>query len=168
MRIETARTILREFSLEDADDLHEIFSDAKTMEYCEPPYTYDATVNFLTEFCIGRKGGLAVVRKESGKLIGYLLFRGPELGCYELGWFFNRNYWGQGYAHEACSALIEYAFSELNAHKIWAETIDGVKSIGLMKKLGMKLEGVQRKQTRDLQGNWADLYYYGLIKEDYK
>lgn len=36
----------------------------------------------------------------------------------------------------------------------------------LMKKLGMKLEGVQREQTKDLQGNWADLYFYGILAED--
>lgn len=37
----------------------------------------------------------------------------------------------------------------LKAHKIFAETIDGVKSVNLMKKMGMKLEGVQRSQIKD-------------------
>ena len=64
--------------------------------------------------------------------------------------------------------MIDYAFSELNAHKVFAEAIDAVKSVGLMKKLGMQLEGIQRSQTKDLQGNWVDLYFYGLLEEDWR
>lgn len=167
MYCETKRLILREFSVEDADDLQEILGDAETMEYCEQPYAPDKTARFLREFCIGRHGALAAELRETGKVIGYLLFNPSLAGCYELGWFFNRNFWRQGYAYEACSALIEYAFARLDAHKVWAETIDGVRSVGLMKKLGMASEGIQRKQTKDLQGRWADLYLYGWLKEDF-
>lgn len=167
MRCETKRLILREFSEEDADDLQEILGDAGTMEYCEPPYAPDKTARFLREFCIGRHGALAAELRETGRVIGYLLFNPSEAGCYEMGWFFRRDCWRRGYAYEACSALIEYAFTRLGAHKVWAETIDGVKSVGLMKKLGMASEGVRRAQTKDLQGRWADLYFYGLLKEDF-
>ena len=47
--------------------------------------------------------------------------------------------------------MIDYAFTELNAHKVFAEAIDAKKSVALMQKLGMKLEGVQRSQTKDNQ-----------------
>lgn len=60
---------------------------------------------------------------------------------------------------------MDYAFDKLDAHKIFAETIDGVKSVGLMKKLGMQLEGIQRSHVKDKDGHWADLYLYGRIKE---
>ncbi len=63
--------------------------------------------------------------------------------------------------------MIDYAFNELDAHKIFAETIDSVKSTGLMKKLGMQLEGIQRSHTKDNDGNWADLYFYDLFKDDW-
>ena len=62
---------------------------------------------------------------------------------------------------------MDYAFSEGNAHKIFAEAIDGVKSVGLMKKLGMKLEGIQRDQGRDNSGNWASLYFYGILRNEW-
>ena len=101
-------------------------------------------------------------------MIGYILFNEIDPRVYEMGWFFNRNYWRQGYASEACKAVINYAFRELNPHKIFAETIDGVKSVGLMQKLGMKLEGTQRSQMKDTNGNQADLYLYGLLAEDWK
>ena len=68
-----------------------------------------------------------------------------------------------GYAYEACRALMVYAFEHMGIHKIFAETIDPVRSAGLMKKLGMQLEGVQRMQTQNIQGEWTDLYLYGLL-----
>ena len=39
--------------------------------------------------------------------------------------------------------MIEYAFDTLGAKKVFSETIDGVKSVALMEKLGMEREEVQ-------------------------
>lgn len=97
----------------------------------------------------------------------YILFNEMDEGIYELGWIFNRSFWRQGYAYESCNAVINYAFHELKAHKVFAETIDAVKSVGLMKKLGMQLESIQKHYTKDTHDNWADLYLYGLKSEDW-
>ena len=99
-------------------------------------------------------------------MIGYILFKAFEEGVYEIGWIFNKNYWRQGYAFESCKAVVEYAFNQLEAHKIFAEAVDSVKSVGLRKTPGIRLEGIQRSQTKDNDGNWADLYFYGLLKEE--
>ena len=166
MYIETPRMIVRDFQLNDVKDLQEILGDNETMKNCEPAYSLEKTVNFLQKFCIEKKAAAAAVHKESNKMIGYILFNDSEKDVYEMGWFFNRNYWRQGYAYEACKAVIDYAFEALHAHKIFAETIDGEKSVNLMKKLGMKLEGIQRSQVKDNSGNWADLYFYGILETD--
>ena len=166
--LETQRMMIRSFTPEDAADLHEILGDDDTMEYCEPAYDFEKTKEFLHSFCIGRKGAVAAVHKESGKMVGYILFNELEKGVYEMGWFFNRRFWGQGLAFESCKAVIDHAFSEGKAHKVFAETIDAGKSVGLTQKLGMQFEGIQRSQTRDNHGNWADLYFYGLLEEDWK
>ena len=168
MNIETPRTIIRNFTLEDAADLHEIFGDEETMKNCEPAFDFEKTKEFLTFFCIGRKGAVATVHKESNKVIGYILFNEADEGVYEMGWIYNRSFWRQGYAYESCKAVIDYAFAELKAHKVFAEAIDTVKSVSLMQKLGMQLEGIQRSQTKDNHGNWADLYFYGLLEDDWR
>ena len=165
MNIETPRMIIRDFTPEDAADLHEIFGDDETMENCEPAYDFEKTKEFLTSFCIGRKGAVAAVHEESKKVIGYILFNEADEGVYEMGWIYNRSFWRQGYAYESCKAVIDYAFGELKAHKVFAEAIDTVKSVSLMQKLGMQLEGIQRSQTKDNRGNWADLYFYGLLQQ---
>lgn len=167
MYIKTERMIIRDFDHNDVNDLYEIFGDDKTMEQCEPSYNLEQTRNFLNDFCIKRQAAFAAVLKEVGKVMGYILFNSIEDNVYEIGWIFNRNYWGMGYAFESCSELIRYAFDEMNVHKIFAEAIDPIKSVNLMKKLGMKLEGVQRSHTKDNLGNWADLYLYGILKTDY-
>ena len=168
MHIETSRMIIRDFIPEDAADLHEIFGDIETMKNCEPAYDFEKTESFLTSVCIGRKGAVAAVHKESGKMVGYILFNELEEGVYEMGWFFNRRFWRQGYAYESCKTVIDYAFGELKAHKVFAETIDAVKSVTLMQKMGMQLEGIQRSQTKNLHGNWADLYFYGLLEDEWR
>ena len=165
MKIVTERLILREFQPTDLLDLQEIFGDAETMKFCEPAYDLAKTEKFLQDFCIAQKGALAASLRGTGKVIAYLLFHEIEPEIYEIGWWVNRGFWRQGFAKEACSALINQAFDQLKIHKIVAETLDPTGSGRLAEQLGFQLEGVQRSQTRDNDGNWCDLYWYGLLKE---
>lgn len=164
MYIETERMIIRNYTKDDLKDLQEILGDPEVMKNCEPTYSIEKTLDFLKEFCIGKMGAVAAVHKESSKMIGYIIFNRIEEGLYEIGWFFNRNFWCQGYAYESCKAVIDYAFSELNAQKIFAETIDAKKSVGLMKKLGMQLEDIEHSKIKD---NDEYLHCYHLLKDDW-
>lgn len=166
MYLETERMTVRDFAMDDLEDLQAILGDEETMAYSEPTYTRERTAEFLRQFCVEKKGAVAAVLKATGRVIGYILFHELDEGVYEMGWFFNRTCWGKGYALEACKAVVDHAFNQQNAHKIFAETIDGGKSVGLMKKLGMKPEGIRRSHVKDRSGTWADLYLYGLLAED--
>lgn len=157
MRIETSRITVRDFAPEDAAGLHDILGDDETMEYCEPAYDFCKTQRFLNSFCIERRGAVAAVSRDTGRIIGYILFNELEKGIFELGWIFNKNFWRQGYAYEACTAVIDYAFCNKKAHKIIAETTDALKSVRLMEKLGMRFEGKQ-----------ADMYLYELAFKDWE
>ncbi len=164
LMIETNRLQIRNFLQRDAQDLYEILGDAETMQYSEPAYSFEKTEMFIEEFCIGQGGAFAAVHKQTDKVIGYLLFHRVAAGEYEIGWFFNRAYWRRGYAYEASKAIIEYGFDRWKAKRIFAQTIDAVKAVPLMKKLKMQFEGVQKGKIKDNQGNEADLYCYGLQK----
>ena len=166
MYIETGRMVIRDFTMNDLSDLQDILGDAETMKNCEPAYTIEKTTDFLQKFCIEKKGAVAAVHKETAKVIGYILFKELDKGVYEIGWFFNKSFWRQGFAYESCKAVIDYAFDKMKAHKVLAETIDRIKSVNLMNKLGMRPEGIQRSQTKDNFGNWADLHFYGMLSED--
>lgn len=156
--IETERLVIRNFLPDDAQALYGILGDGETMKNLEPAYDFPKTEAFLHSFCIGKNGAVAAVHRQSQKVIGYILFHETQPSVYEMGWIIHRGYWRQGYAYEACKAVIAYAFRKTNARKIFAETVDGVKSVGLMKKLGMTFEGVQKN-------NGAELFCYGLLRE---
>lgn len=63
---------------------------------------------------------IAVELKVNKKVIGNIYLGKRDFISLEIGYVFNRNYWGNGYAKERCSALIKKAFLE-GAHRIFAE-----------------------------------------------
>ena len=170
MLLETNRLILREFKLDDINDFFEIFGDHEVMRDIEPAFNLDQSLEFLKGFCIERepKGAFAAVLKESNKLIGYVLFNSvdePEI--YEIGWIFNKNYWRRGYVFEICSRLIRHGFEDMKLHKICASSTDEIKSVPLMKKLGMFHEGTQRKHSKSNEGKWEDMHLYSILAEEF-
>src|SRR5574344_1964429 len=120
MYLETKRTIIRDFNINDVNDLYEILSDEEVMEYIEPVNTFEQTKEFLESFCIKEKKAFAVVNKEDNKMFGYLLFKSVDDPLvYEIGWINNKNYWKKGFAYESCKCIIDYAFKEMKIHKIF-------------------------------------------------
>lgn len=161
MELKTKRLVIRDYLESDIPDLLTIFGDPEVMKFCEPVYDEARTRQMLDMF-----RGIAYAVTRSGKVIGHALFKQlpmEEDGIYEIGWIFGRKYWGQGYAYESASALIDYGFQELGLHKICAETLDPIRSGGLAKKLGMTQEACFRSHTRDVSGKWTDLYWYGVV-----
>lgn len=60
MYLETERMVVRDFTMDDAADLQEIFGDQWTMKNCEPAYDFEKTKRFLSEFCVGKHGAVLV------------------------------------------------------------------------------------------------------------
>ena len=53
-------------------------------------------------------------------MIGNVYMGKRDFEALEIGYVFNQNYWGNGYAAESCKALIKQAFSN-GVHRIYAE-----------------------------------------------
>ena len=63
----------------------------------------------------------------------------PEFGLF---YAISPHHRGQGYATEAARALVDYAFEHLRLKRVVATTdYDNLASIGVMEKLGMRIEG---------------------------
>ena len=87
-------------------------------------------------------GQFAVELKESGDPIGIcgLLFR-EHLNLTDVGFAFLPQYWRQGFALEAATAVMKYGNSVLGIKKIVGLTSDkNPASICLLEKLGLSLE----------------------------
>ncbi|MEY2453870.1 MAG: hypothetical protein QOD92_3444 [Acidimicrobiaceae bacterium] len=62
-------------------------------------------------------------RRDTGEFIGWFGLRASADGNHELGYRLRRAVWGCGFATEGCLALISVAFAELDAQRVWAETM---------------------------------------------
>lgn len=61
-----------------------------------------------------------VFRISTGELIGCCGLRPRGAREYEIGFHLRPEFWGQGYAVEAAAAVIRYAFTVLNAERLFA------------------------------------------------
>ena len=80
----------------------------------------------------------AVALKDNDELIGVAGLKDEE-GVNDFGYYFRRQFWGKGFASEACSAILEYIETELRitAYQIFIAD-ENVPSQALIAKLGLQ------------------------------
>ena len=171
--IVTDRLIIRRFNETDWKDLHEYLSNETVVKY-EPYNVYTETE--AKKEAINREESesfYAVCLKEMGKLIGNLYLAKGDFDTWEIGYVFNLNYWGKGYATESAKALMNTAFSQLGARRIVAMCNPlNEHSWKLLEGLGMRREGTLIKNIyfkKGINGEplWADTYEYGILKSEW-
>ena len=84
-----------------------------------------------------------VERWSDGALLGFCGLKvgntPPIVGEIEIGWRLREDAWGQGYAREAATATLDWAWKNLDCRRVVAITAAGNKrSWGLMERLGMR------------------------------
>ena len=84
----------------------------------------------------------AVIERASGTLIGDAgLYRTPA-GEVELGYTLGAAWWGRGYATEAASRWLAFAFGELGMSEVVALAEPAnIGSLHVLEKLGMRRDG---------------------------
>lgn len=167
---ETDRLILRRYRESDLQDLYEYLSDAEVVKF-EPyqPMTPEETEKNL-EWRISTEEMIAVELKSNQKMIGNVYLGKREFESLEIGYVFNKEYWGKGYAKESCEKLIASAFSA-GIHRIFAECDpQNAGSWRLLEALGFEREAHLRKNVyfwKDDKNKpiWKDTYIYAKLKE---
>ncbi|MGW1374051.1 GNAT family N-acetyltransferase [Streptomyces sp. NPDC002446] len=113
---------------------------------------------------------LAVVVRETGTLVGDVTFvwKSREHRQGGIGYVFNPDHSGRGYATEASRALLKLGFEELGLHRIQAE-LDGrnTASARLLERLGMRREGHLR-ENEFLDGTWTDEVVYAMLAREWQ
>ena len=111
---------------------------------------------------------IAVELKKTHKMIGNVYLGNRECENIEIGYVFNKNYWGKGYAKEACMSLIESCFKN-GIHRIYAECDpNNSNSWRLLESLGFVKEAHLKENVyfwKDENGNpiWKDTYIYSKL-----
>ena len=150
--LETQRLILRAWQKSEAKRLFEICRDAKVMKHIgkgKPYKTIEDAEKFLNwaekyqekmGFC-----RWAVTRKPSGEIIGSCGFvRLSETKEIELGYLFERKFWGQGFATEAAGGCLKYGFENLGFREIIALTdLQHTASQNVLEKIGFTKRGIE-------------------------
>ena len=170
MILETDRLILRRYNESDFDDLYEYLSDEDVVRY-EPykPMSREEVRSSL-DWRISTEEMTAVELKTSGKMIGNIYLGKRDYESLEIGYVFNKSYWGKGYAVESCSALIDRCFRN-GTHRIFAECDpDNPNSWKLLERLGFVREAHLHQNVyfwKDENGNpiWKDTFIYSLIED---
>ncbi len=102
--------------------------------------------NYVAHWARHGYGLRAAVERESDEVIGFVGVAragqpGVRPGDVEIGWRLARDRWGRGYATEGARAVRDHAFAQLRLARLVAFVRPANDaSIGVMRKLGMRLE----------------------------
>jgi RimJ/RimL family protein N-acetyltransferase len=130
--VHTLRLALRAFTAADVDLLLDLDSDPEVMRFLGSPPPPSA---YLEK---PQSGRLLAFESSSGDFIGWFALKPTATGL-ELGYRLKRACWGRGYATEGSRALVDHAFAELGAERVYAETmVVNVRSRRVMEKAGLR------------------------------
>ncbi len=91
---------------------------------------------------------------------------------FEIGYWCRTSLVGRGYVSEAVAAITRFAFDSLDAARVEIRTdVNNDRSWRIPERLGFRLEGVMRRDTRTPQGELRDTRLYamtdpGQLKEE--
>ena len=112
---------------------------------------------------------LGIELTAGAKLVGTCALWRIDAQCRraEIGYVLGFQDWGQGYMHEALSALLDYAFTELNLNRVEADTDPrNERSTRLLDRLKFSKEGLFRERCI-VDGEISDSAMYGLLRRDW-
>lgn len=112
---------------------------------------------------------LAVIRRDDGLLLGDLTLwlRSVEFRQVEVGYVFHPDAAGQGYATEATQALVDFAFKDLDAHRVFARTdARNTASASLLRRLGLRQEAHIR-EAEIFKGEWGNELVFAVLDREW-
>ena len=107
---------------------------------------------------------------ETDELIGFIVLDGIQWanGCCMLGIGIGPgDCRGKGYGSEAIALVLQYAFTELNLHRVGLNFISfNDRAQGVYERAGFRYEGAEREYVhRD--GGYYDLVYMGILQKEW-
>ena len=173
--LETARLVLRAFSMDDINDIFEYASIKEVTDFLpwEAHQTFDDTKAFLkmSREMFKKYGNIdfAILLKQEHKVIGGISIRkwNDINRCADIGYVLSSKYWGRGIITEAIKRIIKFGFEDLNVNRIEAHCDENnTGSYRAMEKAGMKYEGTLREKTF-MKGKFINMKFYSILKSEY-
>ncbi|HEX2762272.1 MAG TPA: GNAT family N-acetyltransferase [Allosphingosinicella sp.] len=162
--IETPRLVLREWREEDIEPFVRDLNTPRVMRWLGGVRTQEQQREVVRERFIAWQESRGFTfwlaeRRSDGEFLGLCGLKisddagSPVEGLHEIAWRFREEAWGRGYAKEAATAALDFAFDRLAADRVIALTVEeNAPSWGLMLRLGMR-----RRPELDYSGApWTD------------
>jgi ribosomal-protein-alanine N-acetyltransferase len=174
--LRTARLLLRPFTSADESAVFVLRSSAYVMRYWDaPPWSDRSQAEGFIAACSrmaeeGSGARMAIDRTSDQAFIGWcgLTRWNPEFRSASLGYCFDDAAWGHGYATEAGSAVLHWAFNALDLNRVQAEVdTRNAASARVLEKLGFLREGTLREDCI-VDGLVSDSWVYGLIRRQWQ
>ena len=174
--LHTDRLRLRPFADTDADALYAMHSNIRVLRYWDsPPWTEPSRAEQFLAGCrqMAQEGSgarTAVDRRSDDVFLGWCGVSrwNPDYRSASLGYCFNEDAWGHGYATEGARALLQWAFDTLDLNRVQAEVdTRNAASARLLEKLGFVREGTLREDCI-VNGEVSDSWVYGLLRREWQ
>jgi RimJ/RimL family protein N-acetyltransferase len=179
--LETERLILRRFTADDVEVLVALDGDPEVMRYINGgrPTSREEIEQTLLPKYLGwhdrwqSLGRWPAIEKTTGEFVGWFHLA-PREGTPEdelsLGYRLRRAAWGNGYATEGSRALVEKAFSELGAQRVYAEAMTvNVASRRVMEKAGLRfVRTFHLDWPAEIEGTAEGDVEYAITREEWQ
>ncbi len=175
--LETQRLLLRPYAESDFDAVYAIQSrpEVARWAYWEPRNEDEVRANL--ELKIGSSAvrsegdflALAAVLKDTGELVGecHLQWISAEHRQGEIGFAFNPDHQGHGYATEASRVFLRLGFEELGLHRIVGRLEPrNAASARVLEKLGMRREA-HLVENEFVKGEWQSELVYAILDREW-
>lgn len=175
MEFVTSRFKLREFVEGDYPALRELDGYPEVYTYERELPSEEDTRKSLDEYLKSQfetprtiyRFAICFPPRETARGMIKLARQWEEIREWDVGWALHPQEWGMGYAAEAAWQVMDWAFRELNVHRIVAFChVDNAASMRVMEKLGMHRDG-RLRETRWLNGRWWDEYVYSILEREW-
>ena len=169
--------MLREMEAEDLTSACAYLGDPEVLRYLDRTTPYSEQQAWMMIYSARKQVfqkprdfyTLAVVIRESAQMIGectltrlYSLEDRNPTGGATIGFIFNHEYWNRGYATEAASALLQFAFVDLGLENIYGGCHpDNIASRRVLEKLGMKYKLAEQDFPGSPHGVEAQVFCIG-------
>ena len=121
------------------------------------------------EWVADRTYAFAVVERDGGAMRGRIALANVVRGAWEnatLGYFVDEEVGGRGYASEAVSLALDFAFGPCRLHRVQAAVMPkNARSRRVLEKNGFRHEGFSPRYLR-LDGDWRDHNLFAITIEE--
>ena len=165
------RLILREMTMDDADEVFFLRSDADVTKYVDraPAQTIEEAKNFIQLVDDNRRNNTgiswAITLKGTNKMIGNVALWRLDKENYraEIGYVLHPEHQGKGIMQEATEAILHYGFYEMQLHSVEANINPGnMASQRLLERTGFVREAYF-KENYYYDGRFIDSAIYSLL-----